>query len=260
MLFGMPTLIEHDTLEETVRLAKRLRLSFVELNMNLPAYAIGSFSARDFLPRDGLFFTLHLDENLNPFDFNPLVADAYTKTALRAVRLADEAHMPVINMHMPQGVHFKLPNEKVYLFDRYADRFMASVARFRDRMDEAIGDRDVTVCVENTVFSGLGQLSNAVDVLLKSPRFMLTYDAGHDYTDGMRAAPFYAARAARVTHMHLNDANEKTCHLPLGAGGVDAEALIRRARDGGMRVVLEIKNETGLIQTVNWLRERDYIA
>lgn len=38
--FGMPTLIEHRNLEETVMLCKELGLEFIELNMNLPQYQI----------------------------------------------------------------------------------------------------------------------------------------------------------------------------------------------------------------------------
>ena len=40
MEFGMPTLIEQETLEETVKLCKDLGLDFVELNMNLPQYQV----------------------------------------------------------------------------------------------------------------------------------------------------------------------------------------------------------------------------
>lgn len=40
MLFGMPTLIETNTLEECAVLCKNLNLDFIELNMNLPQYQI----------------------------------------------------------------------------------------------------------------------------------------------------------------------------------------------------------------------------
>ena len=47
MKFGMPTMIEYNTIEENVKLAKRLNLSFVELNMDLP-YCILSDKLKDF--------------------------------------------------------------------------------------------------------------------------------------------------------------------------------------------------------------------
>ena len=36
MQFGMPTLIENDTLADNIALCRELGLSFVELNMNFP--------------------------------------------------------------------------------------------------------------------------------------------------------------------------------------------------------------------------------
>ena len=36
MVFGMPTLIETNSLEECAALCKNLQLDFIELNMNLP--------------------------------------------------------------------------------------------------------------------------------------------------------------------------------------------------------------------------------
>lgn len=38
MDFGMPTLIENDTLEDNAKLCNELGLQFVELNMNLPQF------------------------------------------------------------------------------------------------------------------------------------------------------------------------------------------------------------------------------
>lgn len=38
--FGMPTLIELNRLEDTMKLCKKLNLDFFELNMNLPQFQI----------------------------------------------------------------------------------------------------------------------------------------------------------------------------------------------------------------------------
>ena len=40
MDFGMPTLIENQTLEDNIALCKELDLCFLELNMNLPEYQV----------------------------------------------------------------------------------------------------------------------------------------------------------------------------------------------------------------------------
>lgn len=43
--FGMPTLIELNRLEDTMKLCKKLNLDFFELNMNLPQFQIECLDA-----------------------------------------------------------------------------------------------------------------------------------------------------------------------------------------------------------------------
>ena len=70
MLYGMPALIEFDTIGESLALCRRLGLDFIELNMNLPQYRTQALrenlvDCRKMTEETGVFFTLHLDENLN---------------------------------------------------------------------------------------------------------------------------------------------------------------------------------------------------
>ncbi|MGI6239415.1 MAG: sugar phosphate isomerase/epimerase family protein [Christensenellales bacterium] len=256
MEFGMPTLIEHASLGESAALCRELGLQFVEINMNLPAYQVEKLDAGALCAEGGVYYTLHLDEDMNPFGFNPAVALAYRATARAAVRIAHAAGMPIVNMHMPQGVHFKLPGGKVYLFDRYWDDVRDQIARFRDDMTRAAGD-SVAICVENTTFCGFSHLPDALDLLLESPAFQLTYDCGHDHVEGGVALPFYAAHSGRLRHFHLHDASDSACHLTLGAGEVDIRNMLRMAH--GCRVVIETKDAPGLGASVNWLIERNFL-
>ena len=92
MEYGMPTLIEHNSLEESAALCKELGLSFVELNMNLPQYQVEQLEQIERLKRIakeyGIYYTIHLDENLNVCDFNRAVANAYRETVRRTIEVA----------------------------------------------------------------------------------------------------------------------------------------------------------------------------
>lgn len=78
--FGMPTLIENRTLEDNVNLCSGLGLNFIELNMNFPEYQTERLEESDrFIEaaeKAGIYYTIHLDENLNIADFNSLVSEA----------------------------------------------------------------------------------------------------------------------------------------------------------------------------------------
>ena len=91
-VFGMPTLIENKTLEENIALCKSLDLSFVELNMNFPEYQIDKLEDIEYFEQmaeaAGIYYTIHLDENLNVADFNLLVREAYLETVRRSIEVA----------------------------------------------------------------------------------------------------------------------------------------------------------------------------
>ncbi|EQB90415.1 sugar phosphate isomerase/epimerase [Clostridium punense] len=157
--FGMPTLIETYSIEQCVGLCKELGLSFIELNMNLPEYQIDAMDIpylKSICEKEDIYFTIHIDEDSNVCDFNNDVASAYTKTILSTIKAAKELKVPVLNMHMPNGVYFTLPNKKVFLFDKYKDIYMAKLREFMHECEKAIGDKNIKICVENcNEFKGL---------------------------------------------------------------------------------------------------------
>ena len=72
MQFGMPTLIENRTLKENAILCRELGLRFIELNMNFPEYRMDCLEQVSELlgiaEQYRLYYTIHLDENLNIAD------------------------------------------------------------------------------------------------------------------------------------------------------------------------------------------------
>ncbi len=262
MEFGMPVLIETETIEACTGLCEELGLGFVELNMNLPAYQADRLDIRQLtgLAADrGLYYTIHLDENFNPCDFNPEIADAYTRTALDTIAIAEKLGVPVLNMHLSQGVYFTLPERRVYLFEQYRDDYLRGMTLFRDRCGSAAQAAGVTICVENSD-GYTGFQCKAIDLLLEHPAFGLTYDVGHDHAIGGKDRDVILARSARLRHMHLHDAAGKSNHLALGSGEMNISACLDIAREHNCRVVLETKTIDGLRRSVRWLTSRGYIT
>lgn len=125
--YGMPTLIETSALEECAKLCAELGIDFIELNMNMPQYQLDKIDVdyfKSISDRYGIYYTIHIDENLNVSDFNPYVAEAYIKTVADTVEIAKQLSIKVINMHMAKGVYFTLPDRKVYLFSEYKEQYL----------------------------------------------------------------------------------------------------------------------------------------
>lgn len=271
MQFGMPTLIENSTLEENAALCAGLGLSFLELNMNFPEYQTDRLMRTDDLmriaDRAGIYFTVHLDENLNIADFNPLVSDAYLETVRRSVlavqkllclrdRYGDESQPVTLNMHMHHGIFITLPDRKAQMYERNFDAYMKAFARFRALAEEWIGDSGVMIAVENT--DGFREYEKkAIEYLLQSPKFGLTWDIGHSKATGEKDVPFLLTHLDRLIHFHIHDGVETPPrnHLALGDGEIDLMERLRLAERRNARCVLETKTVEALKRSVQWLRE-----
>ena len=255
--YGMPTLIETSTLEECAKLCAELGLDFIELNMNMPQYQLDRIDVEYFKRvayKYGIYYTIHLDENLNVSDFNPYVAQAYIKTVADTIEIAKQLGVRVINMHMAKGVYFTLPDRKVYLFSEYKEQYLKSITAFRNMCENAIGDADIKICIENC--DGYEEFQKeAVELLLESNVFVLTFDVGHNHGIGGTDEEFIMKHQNRLHHIHLHDAEGKKNHLALGTGELDVEKYINLANKHNCRAVLETKTIDGLKQSVEWLKK-----
>ena len=269
MQFGMPTLIENKTLEENIDLCSSLGLKFIELNMNFPEYQVDELEQTnrliDLADKAGIYYTIHLDENLNIADFNRLVSEAYLETVRRSIEVAKallplrdlygDASQPLtLNMHMHHGIYITLPDRKVQMYDRDFDTYMKSFSVFREKCEEWIGDSDIMIAVENT--DGFREYEKkAIEFLLESPKFGLTWDIGHSKATGEKDVPFIMSHKDHLIHFHIHDGSEvpPRNHLALGDGEIDLKERISLAKERNARCVLETKTIEALKKSVLWL-------
>lgn len=257
MQFGMPTLIELSNLEDIVALCKTLRLDFIELNMNLPCYQMEELENIDKLnavkEKNNIYFTIHLDENLNVCDFNKSVAEAYIDTVKKTIAVAKRIGAPIINMHMNHGVHFTLPDKKVELFEIYQGDYMESWKKFRSMCENEIKESDIKICIENT--DGFRDYEKkAITYLLESSVFGLTWDIGHSNSVGNIDESFLMEHEDKLRHFHIHDGKNKKDHLTLGSGDINLDQRLGLARKSGCRCVVETKTVEALKKSVDWLR------
>lgn len=254
MNYGMPTLIELPKIEDCAALCRNLGLQFIEFNMNLPQYqpdTIEEATLARVAKEYGIFYTIHLDENMNVADFNPYVVEGYFRTVRETIELAKRLEIPVLNMHLSRGVHFTLPDRKVFLFDQYREEYLRGIKAFRDMCTDAIGGAPIRVCTEN--YSGYTDFQKeALSVLMESPVFGLTLDVGHNHCTDYLDEPVVMSHENRLHHIHMHDVRGKQDHQALGTGDVDLHKYFDLAEKHGCTVLLETKTIAGLRESAAW--------
>ena len=260
---GMPAMVEMRSVEEGAALCRELGLDFLELNINFPQFTLDKLNVEELkriAAEYGIFYTLHLDDEMSIADFNPYVADGYCRTVYDAVELAKQLGIQKLNMHMARGAKYTLPDRVIYFFEAYEEDYLARIRSFRDACTQAIGNCDIKICVENTA-GFLPFQQRAVEALLESPAFGLTFDIGHNYCSGNMDEVWIRAHQDRLHHMHVHDAKERTKdHRTLGTGELDIPGYMGLAESCGCTVVLETKTFGALRESVAWLKEKEIVV
>lgn len=274
--FGMPTLIENKTIEDNIHLCRELGLNFIELNMNFPEYQVDRIEHPDLLlsaaESAGIYYTVHLDENLNIADFNHLISESYLETVRRSVlglqkmmtlrdKYGNKEQPLTLNMHMNHGIFITLPDRKVRMYEQYFDNYLESFVLFRRLCEEWIGNSDIVITVENTD-GFLDFEKKAIEYLLESPKFGLTWDIGHSKAVCEKDVPFIMDHAQHLIHFHIHDGKENPPknHLALGEGEIKLTDRLKTAESRNARCVLETKTTEALKKSVHWLKEHCYLS
>ena len=255
--FGAPTMVEMESLEQGIQICRNLGLDFLELNINFPQYLLNRLDAdklRKLSVESGVGYTLHLDDEMSIADFNPYIAQGYCQTVYDAIELSKKLGIRKLNMHLSRGAKYTLPDRVIYFFEAYEDDYMERIRNFRDECTCLIGDADITICVENTA-GYLPFQCRAVETLLESPAFGLTFDIGHNYCSGNMDEEFILSHADRLQHFHIHDCVEgKKDHRTLGTGELDLRRYLDIAQKLGCTVVVETKTVESLEQSMGWIR------
>lgn len=271
--FGMPTLIELNSLKENVELCKKLKLNFIELNMNIPLFSVlgiedeNNFELKkiieelNFYQKEfGIYFTIHLDENFNFADSNIYIKNAYLKTLKAVIKNSKKINCPIINMHLNKGIYFTLPTEKVFLFEKYKEEFNNFLEEFIKFCNCEISDSNIFISIENT--DGWTDFEKkSIEKILENKNFAITFDIGHSQAIGNIDQDFILKNKSKLKHFHVHDGTLPNAatkqfgknHLQLGTGNINLKEKIYLAKETNSRCVIETKTVGSLVESVKWI-------
>jgi len=255
--YGAPTMVEMENLEQAAEVCRKLGLDFLELNINFPQYSLEKLDVEELkriASEYGIFYTLHLDDEMSIADFNPYIARGYCQTFYDAIALSKKLGIRKLNMHLSRGAKYTLPDRVIYFFEAYETDYLDRIRAFRDECTRCIGDSGITICVENTG-GYLPFQKKAVEALLESPAFGLTFDIGHNYCSGNIDEAFILSHADRLKHFHIHDCLAgKKDHRTLGTGVLDVKRYLSLAEELDCTAVVETKTVDSLEMSMDWIR------
>ena len=255
MNYGIPSLMEFTEIEPLARFCANHGFSFLEMNMTFPWFQSGSINAdilREVKKKYGIGLTIHLHDQVNPFEFSPEMRRGALENIRFAMGLAREAEIEKLTMHLQSGSYASVNGVKTYLYEQCLDLYLGYVLEFRSMTDRYLDEFPVAVCIENT--SGFHAYhQEAIEELLKSEHFALTFDIGHNYKAGGHDEDFILAHAEKLRHFHIHDCSFCSNHLAFGAGGLDLPRYLKMAEKYNCSVVAEVKESKAL------LLSRDYL-
>ena len=240
MKFGMPSLVEFDTIEENVKFAKQNNLDFIELNMDLPyCQNIANLKKYD------IEFTMHVSEVVNVAELNPYLCKDYLDEAIRQIKLGIENNIKRFNIHIDSGVYFTLPDKKYFLNEKYRDIYKKRLDNSCKVLNKLAKENNVLINFENTKIQPFTPL--AVELINNYKYLGFTLDIGHNEKNGNKAYPLFKG-TNKVRHIHMHDYDGKSDHLAIGTGIIDFHKYKDLLKDN--YIVLEVKEKEQLTTSV----------
>lgn len=253
MYLGMPTLLELNTLEEQAALCQTLKLSFVEINLNIPSFGPEYLSPEQILKLQeqyGVQFTIHLPEEIDVASYNEPIRLATVCYIESIMNWASACNISTITMHLNKGVYFTLPQGKQYLNEKYFSKYLDILMKSMRQLYAVADALGISLCIENTNNFTLSHISEALKVLSSLKGFAITWDVGHDAKTCFDESQVISLYKNCVKHMHLHDFDNKSNHLPLMTGQLEIDNYLSIAKDQHMKVVIEVKDKESLCSSL----------
>ncbi len=258
--YGMPSLIEYNSIEENMILCKQLHLDFIELNMNM-FYCLPENNDIEHLKqlklKYDLRFTMHFPEEIDFGCYYREISEANIALFKRFANYGNQIGVEKINIHLQPGTLVTLPDKKVWSYEKYVNQYVIRLKQALKQLIKIAENYHIQICIENASVPPY-----LVPVFLKIADIdglCFTYDIGHDAKANFNVEQLYKELDTKVKHMHLHDYDLKTDHQVLFKGIINLYDRLSFAKKNEMTVVIEIKSIESLMKSVENLKMRSLI-
>lgn len=257
MKLGLPTLIDYENIYQHANLCKDCGYDFIELNLTFPWLQKGKIDIdqlNEVQKQYGIFYTIHLHDQLDPVNFCEEIRNAGICNIMQAIKTASKLGVTNLTMHLNVGMYSSRKSGKVYLCDMHLDEYLGHVRDFVDTVGPELSKRGITLCIENTT-GFVDAQRRAIELMLEHPNFALTFDIGHSYKSTCGCdEQFILQHQDKLKHFHIHDVTPSSNHIALGEGVIDLPKYFTIAKSHNCTVVIEVKEGSALVTSMQYIR------
>jgi len=259
---GMPALVEYNSLTQLVDLCLKLKLDFIELNMNLPYNFIENINPSELkrITREtNIEFTMHMPDEADLGTFYESVREGFVKLFSDTLDWSFESGVKLLNLHIIEGAKMTLPDKKVYIYEQYSQEYLYKFIKSIDTLSKKANKYDVTLSIENSHNFGKNYIQKVLDKAILYPNVNLTWDTGHDAVSNFTDKQYLMKNINKIVHMHFHDAKGQNDHQVPFDGDLNISELIQFAKRQEIRMLIEVKTQEALKRSVEILRNSKMI-
>ena len=245
----MPQLFTYQNLEDNFKLAKKLDLDFIELNLNFASCreALEKKQVQELVNKYNVEVTLHFYDEADLGSYDEVVK-AYLGLLDKYTSLG-KGFVKQINVHLIPGPVVTIAGVKHYVYEKEYDSYIKRLVANLKGAEAICHKYDMNMVIENTDNTPAYQARVYLDLYKEGFRFC--YDIGHDHLSNDLVLGLLKDVNLPFDEFHVHDAkNRSTCHLALGKGSLDITKYKRFAENNNAYVVLEVKQESDLLNSV----------
>lgn len=251
----MPILVEFHSLEENIELSKKLNLDFIELNMDIPYCFLDNINT-NILSNNN--FTIHLSEKFDVGELNNSLREFYLNEIEKIISFGTRFNIIKYNLHLDPGIHFSLPDKKIFIYEEYLDDYKKSYIKSCNILSDIAKKYNATILFENVKIESY--TLEAIDIISTYDNLFFTLDLGHNIRYNNIAKNKFMNFNNKIKHIHMHDFNGIKDHQELFTGLLDVKNELNFCKNKNLDVLIEVKRKEELINSVNNLKSYGYIV
>ena len=245
----MPILVEFHSLSENIDLCKKLNLDFIELNLDIPYCFIDRLDTNSLKNNN---FTIHLSEKFDVGELNNSLRNFYLNEIEKIISFGIKYNIFKYNLHLDPGIHFSLPNKKIFIYEEYIDDYLRAYEDSCNILSKLANKYNATILFENVKVESY--TLKVIDIIAKYDNLFFTLDLGHNIRYGNLAKEKFMEYSNKIKHIHLHDFNGSKDHQELFTGLLNIKEELNFCKQHNLDVLIEVKRKEELINSVNKLR------